>query len=100
MTINNDDELHVKPRIVMEEGRFSIREVYFRVDGSIESWTLKPIYLEGESIVDLAEYYNWVGIALGEAVLKFTHDGKLVEMEAESATSAPQQADEAPDTRF
>jgi hypothetical protein len=77
MTINNGSELQVKPRIVIEKGQFSIREVYFRADGSIESWTLKPVYLEGESIVDLAEYYKWVGIALRESVLKYNQDGKL-----------------------
>lgn len=75
----DDGELHVEARLVVENDVFTIREVYFRCDGSIENWTLKPCFLEGESVADLSEYLEWLGGALTKSVLKLTKDGNMVE---------------------
>lgn len=80
MTTIDDGEIHVEARLVVESGVFTTREVYFRSDGSICSWTLKPCFLEGESVADLSEYLEWLGGALAKPVLKLSKDGNMAEL--------------------
>ena len=53
---------------------FSIREVFYNDNGSINSYTVDPVGIVGESIDELREYLQWCLNSLDKPILE---DGKV-----------------------
>jgi len=48
---------------------YSVREVFYNADGSINGYTKEPVDISGESIDDLRKYVQWILNCLDKPIL-------------------------------
>ena len=73
-------------RVVVERTEhgplYSIREVYYRDDGSVAAWTAEPCHPLGEDMDWLKEDFRLMELAFGLPILDVTDEENPVEVAA------------------